>query len=111
MGAVIPKDCAGKPDCCGWKDKFLFLFLKYYLFLHSTESAFAPLYRGDGGYFLEESSKSNISVRSNLNDVVFSTERVSQRENAALWSESQDVAQHPMLKVLGPNLHADPRPS
>lgn len=80
MGAVTPEDYAGKPDYCLWKDKFLFLFLKYYLFLHSTKSAFAPLYWTDGGDFLEESSKSNISVYSNFDVVGFSTERVAEKK-------------------------------
>lgn len=110
MGAVTPEDCAGKPDYCVWKDKFLFLFLKYYLFPHSTESAFAPLYWGSGGYFLEESSKSNISVCSNFNFVVFSTERVAESKCCTVDREPRRCAT-PYAKVLGPNLRADLRPS
>lgn len=78
-------------------------------FLHSTESAFAPLYWGDGGYFLEKSSKSNISV-CNFNAVGFSAERVAESKCCVVDWEPRRCAT-PYAKVLGPNLRADPRPS
>lgn len=61
--AVMSVDHVEKPGHCMWKDKFLFLFFKYYLFIVQQNSPFSPpLQWGDGRYLREGSFKSKITV-------------------------------------------------